>query len=75
MEDGWSRWTDAEMKVKFDPVYGTKLIQGWQKKLSEVRNVSFGSGRFSPSARKEIFARKAKDKRPPAARKTKRQIK
>ena len=76
MEDGWSRWDEAQAKVKFDPVYGTKLIEGWQALLQETRNGAFGSGRFSPAARKKKFgSTKPKDKRTPAQRKTKRQIK
>ena len=72
MLDGWDRWTKAEMRVRFDPVYGGEKIKEWQAKLQQVRNTSFGSSRFSPEERKRLFGRPKRDDRPRAERKTKR---
>lgn len=75
MLDGWARWMDAQEKVKFDPVHGQTLIQEWQRRLQDTRNGDFGSGRFSPSFRRQMFGRGKKDSRPRAERKTKRVLK
>jgi len=75
MMDGWDRWSKAQRKVRFDAVYGTALIQRWQQRLQEARNSDFGSGRFSPSARRAIFGSSTRDKRTRKERKSRRSLK
>lgn len=73
MNRNWDRWLKAQADVTFDPVYGTPLIKGWQQRLQQTRNMDFGSGRFSPQARKAMFGGKKADRRTAAQKRQKRQ--
>lgn len=59
MLDGWDRFMRAQEQVEFSPdAVGDLKIKGWQKRIQELRNGFFGSGRFSEAGRRAMFSRK-----------------